>query len=73
VGFTGDQPVSAGILDQITRHLAPLSPLPPTPTLGAPIPETAPPPLAGPAPMLPPAPVPASGPADVLTPAVKRP
>ncbi len=58
VGFSGDDAVSARILDQVSRHLVPAGGLPaapppgaaPAPVVGAPRPaETAAPPLAAPA------------------------
>lgn len=56
VGFSGDEPVSARILDQVSRHLVSPAAIPPTSAatpsavLGAPRPpaETPPPPLAPP-------------------------
>ncbi len=70
VGFSGDEAVSARILDQVNRHLVPPSMLPvPAPAanggahLGAPraVAETPPPPLAvAPEPSLPARPVPIS-------------
>jgi hypothetical protein len=63
VGFSGDEVVSARILDQVSRHLVPPSMLP-APAARAqvgvlrPVPETAPPPLAEPPTALPNRPTP---------------
>ncbi len=67
VGLTGDEPISARVLDQISQHIVPLGASGPGATLGPPSPigETAPPPLAG-------APAPGPGLADLTTPAQPR-